>query len=463
MGNATTSAFASYGDDEKVADQEANPFRIQMVTPQYILDEIIWGSEGCYKIYRFNLIFEVNFRNTKDDHFCVLEFDQRFSELAKFHQKLKANDTLKRIMNKNHINFPSKISFDVDKRCSLLCDYLKLLGMQQEIINHKVFQHFVGFDITNPSIAQQLRVDGYSITTKHANNLEEQLISKSKEAKTSNESDDSKVDSSVASGSNNCNMSSNSTYKLSYKINNICESATENKKITRMWCERDMFLCILNSESSKYSVKSLFGHKCIAIAYPTDLRPEKFVQTPQEYIRKNFLSFRLFMIELFIDPKKERPILSLNGPLYHTRNYRCEKLYCVHADVLSLLKIANEVMDDFGDYQYLTNNCQTFVKQLIEEVKKSLVVHDDGCRQIKWEHVEDMMQMCFKETTRTKIDNCSVKTGPINTQCMSFNEMIYQFKEHKDFDRLQKLGQLKGDWSVVKIGKYASIDLQVSD
>ena len=41
--------------------------------------------------------------------------------------------------------------------------------------------------------------------------------------------------------------------------------------------------------------------------------------------------------------------------------------------------------------------------------------------------------------------------------------MIDQFKEHKNFERLQKLGQLKGDWSAVESGEYTctlAIDLQ---
>ena len=73
--------------------------------------------------------------------------------------------------------------------------------------------------------------------------------------------------------SDSFNASSNMSYKLSYKISNLSQSATENRRITRIGCERDMFLCILNSESSKYNIKSLFGHKSIAVVYPTDLRP----------------------------------------------------------------------------------------------------------------------------------------------------------------------------------------------
>ena len=132
----------------------------------------------------------MNLRDSNDDHMCVVEFDQRFSQLEKFHQKLKANDTIKRIINKNQINFPSKISFDVDKRGRLLCNYLTSLGMQAEIINHKVFQHFVGFDITKFSISNQLPVNVQSIITKHANDAEEQLIAKSKQEKTNNDNND---------------------------------------------------------------------------------------------------------------------------------------------------------------------------------------------------------------------------------------------------------------------------------
>ena len=165
------------------------------------------------------------------------------------------------------------------------------------------------------------------------------------------------------------------------------------------------------------------------------------------------------MIELFIDKKKERPILSLNGPLYHTREYRCEKLYCLHADVLSLLKIANDVMDDFGDYHYLTNNCQTFVKKLIKEVQNILVAYIDGYKRIKWEHIQDMMKMCFKETSRQTVNNLSEEPSFRGLTYMSFDDMIYQFKQHEKFDCLEKGGQLKGDWSAVRIAKKKSIEI----
>ena len=45
MGNATANAFASYGDDEKVTE-EAEPFRIETVRPQYIMRETVKDASG---------------------------------------------------------------------------------------------------------------------------------------------------------------------------------------------------------------------------------------------------------------------------------------------------------------------------------------------------------------------------------------------------------------------------------
>ena len=126
MGNATEKAFASFGDvqddhDEKLLES-TDPVHIQNITPQYEGHETVTPTSGetggNYIIDKFNFIFKLDVVDDIinksvfecDRHTCVIEFDQRFSELVKFHQKLKANSKIRKIFDAQR-NIISKQNF----------------------------------------------------------------------------------------------------------------------------------------------------------------------------------------------------------------------------------------------------------------------------------------------------------------------------------------------------------------
>ena len=204
---------------------------------------------------------------------------------------------------------------------------------------------------------------------------------------------------------------------LSFKVQNGIENSC---KITKMYRKRDMFICLLNSE--KNCIKSFLGHKCIVLTYLSKFENPINVQNHESKydvsleIEADILeySLRIFMIELFFDEKTNKSVLALKGPLYHTRDYKCEKLYYIHTSMNDIIELANNEMIAFGDYKYLTNNCQTFARDLINEAVKLYGV--DANVNFTWQGILELKSIYCPEylkTLRENVAQASIVAPPV--------------------------------------------------
>eukprot|EP01084_Bolivina_argentea_P302057 521320_1 len=85
----------------------------------------------------------------------------------------------------------------------------------------------------------------------------------------------------------------------------------------------------------------------------------------------NKLVARVFCIELLLESETKKNILSIKGPIYSTRDYKCKEFYIAHMSMNSLINIAKTTMNVHGKYEYISNNCRHFTNRFLKNIKKS--------------------------------------------------------------------------------------------
>eukprot|EP00483_Globobulimina_turgida_P009765 UN09784 len=90
---------------------------------------------------------------------------------------------------------------------------------------------------------------------------------------------------------------------------------------------------------------------------------------------------RVFCVELLLESESKKNILSIKGPIYSTRDYKCKEFYIAHTSMSTLIKIAKNTMNLHGKYEYLGNNCRHFTNSFLKNIKKScqLLKVDTSC------------------------------------------------------------------------------------
>eukprot|EP01084_Bolivina_argentea_P259157 437184_1 len=124
-----------------------------------------------------------------------------------------------------------------------------------------------------------------------------------------------------------------------------------NSSITRLSLDREMIIGIWE--------KGMIGHSSMFICY----------FSKPCLAMKRYLAVRVFCIELFVKKDTRENVLSIKGPVYETRDYKCKKFYVIHANMDKLVQHARETVADHGQYDYIWNNCKHFSKSYLENVK----------------------------------------------------------------------------------------------
>ena len=193
--------------------------------------------------------------------------------------------------------------------------------------------------------------------------------------------------------------------------------------ITQMDWNRDMFVCILNS--NKNIISKHFGHKCVCVLYVSLVN----TNINQQYQSTNSFSTRLFMIDLFVTKETNKNILAYTGPFCDRKDYTFEKLCPINASMDDVIKLANKIMVEFGDYNYLTNNCHTFANKLFDSLSQKWKIELPPNLQFKW---KDLL-------TLKDIYKPSVNGLHLQQQCatVQFHTLRQQLNYHKEAQIIQ--------------------------
>ena len=102
---------------------------------------------------------------------------------------------------------------------------------------------------------------------------------------------------------------------------------------------------------------------------------EKHPKNNNDYEKsKPKLFVRVFVIELRYNEETKRNILRISGPLvndYKIHHYKCDQYYCLNEiSIDDIVIMAQNIMNKFGNYNFIGNNCKTFTKELMTRVTK---------------------------------------------------------------------------------------------
>mmetsp|Transcript_27297 Transcript_27297/g.43193 ORF Transcript_27297/g.43193 Transcript_27297/m.43193 type:complete len:277 (+) Transcript_27297:29-859(+) len=126
-------------------------------------------------------------------------------------------------------------------------------------------------------------------------------------------------------------------------------------RITRFHYDREMVIGMWE--------KSKFSHSSVFICY--------FSKISNKMTNKDFLTARTFSIELFVKQETNENVLSIKGPMTHTRDYKCNEFYIIHANMNELIDIAKAIMNGHGKYDFFRNNCRHYSHTYLSAVKES--------------------------------------------------------------------------------------------
>lgn len=137
--------------------------------------------------------------------------------------------------------------------------------------------------------------------------------------------------------------------------NFIFKHSKLNEKISRMNLRRPMILALFD--------KGSLDHSKVRLIYFTKIIRRK---------AKPKLLVRILSIDLFVDSKSYKNVLSIEGPLSQSMlidNYKCKKYFSIsNLCINDLIKVAQKTMSNHGEYNLLTNNCRDYSKKLMENV-----------------------------------------------------------------------------------------------